>query len=111
MIRRPPRSTLFPYTTLFRSRRISATNLVQRGAPLASVITRRWLDWNLPSGTGVRGHLLRDAGPSTRMGVDLLGEWSRLGPASPQTARLAWLGSRPSSRFRSDRRWSTGSHP
>src|SRR2546422_5718004 len=24
MIRRPPRSTLFPYTTLFRSRRISA---------------------------------------------------------------------------------------
>src|SRR3712207_7392030 len=27
MIRRPPRSTLFPYTTLFRSRRL-------RGAPL-----------------------------------------------------------------------------
>src|SRR3712207_8879219 len=25
MIRRPPRSTLFPYTTLFRSRRYSAT--------------------------------------------------------------------------------------
>src|SRR5258707_6487764 len=25
MIRRPPRSTLFPYTTLFRSHRISAT--------------------------------------------------------------------------------------
>src|SRR3712207_6973823 len=28
MIRRPPRSTLFPYTTLFRSRRLG----VQRGA-------------------------------------------------------------------------------
>src|SRR2546429_4413721 len=26
MIRRPPRSTLFPYTTLFRSRVIAATN-------------------------------------------------------------------------------------
>src|SRR5438094_3583851 len=26
MIRRPPRSTLFPYTTLFRSRRFSATS-------------------------------------------------------------------------------------
>src|SRR5256885_7898700 len=26
MIRRPPRSTLFPYTTLFRSRRISPPN-------------------------------------------------------------------------------------
>src|SRR3712207_7791078 len=32
MIRRPPRSTLFPYTTLFRSR------LVPRGAP-GAVIT------------------------------------------------------------------------
>src|SRR5258708_23378176 len=27
MIRRPPRSTLFPYTTLFRSRRFSASLL------------------------------------------------------------------------------------
>src|SRR2546422_7366489 len=27
MIRRPPRSTLFPYTTLFRSRHASASNL------------------------------------------------------------------------------------
>src|SRR2546422_5194664 len=26
MIRRPPRSTLFPYTTLFRSSRVSAAN-------------------------------------------------------------------------------------
>src|SRR5258708_30722130 len=43
MIRRPPRSTLFPYTTLFRS--------VQRGAPALSSAprssiansTRRWI--------------------------------------------------------------------
>src|SRR2546430_13281869 len=28
MIRRPPRSTLFPYTTLFRSRRAAAGGLV-----------------------------------------------------------------------------------
>src|SRR2546427_2842056 len=28
MIRRPPRSTLFPYTTLFRSRRSGVTNAV-----------------------------------------------------------------------------------
>src|SRR5256885_16588522 len=27
MIRRPPRSTLFPYTTLFRSRRLSGTDI------------------------------------------------------------------------------------
>src|SRR5256885_7772330 len=28
MIRRPPRSTLFPYTTLFRSRRLAAPRVV-----------------------------------------------------------------------------------
>src|SRR2546425_12478550 len=32
MIRRPPRSTLFPYTTLFRSRR-RATTAVEGGLP------------------------------------------------------------------------------
>src|SRR3989449_6741749 len=41
MIRRPPRSTLFPYTTLFRSRDIHELKLVKTddgykpGAPLA----------------------------------------------------------------------------
>src|SRR2546430_8878005 len=34
MIRRPPRSTLFPYTTLFRSRE-SALVFVKGGAPLS----------------------------------------------------------------------------
>src|SRR3990167_7430654 len=39
MIRRPPRSTLFPYTTLFRSGRVAGTmakhraDLLQRAAP------------------------------------------------------------------------------
>src|SRR3989440_2819489 len=32
MIRRPPRSTLFPYTTLFRSARVPVRTLVQSGA-------------------------------------------------------------------------------
>src|SRR5260221_2634147 len=32
MIRRPPRSTLFPYTTLFRSARISHTASARRSA-------------------------------------------------------------------------------
>src|SRR5258708_18211530 len=38
MIRRPPRSTLFPYTTLFRSHRrhADAGGLVARGAELQS---------------------------------------------------------------------------
>src|SRR2546426_8064718 len=30
MIRRPPRSTLFPYTTLFRSESVNSTTLVLR---------------------------------------------------------------------------------
>src|SRR5256885_7807497 len=33
MIRRPPRSTLFPYTTLFRSRALLA-HLTERAAPV-----------------------------------------------------------------------------
>src|SRR3712207_7054346 len=31
MIRRPPRSTLFPYTTLFRSQQLRAADRVRRG--------------------------------------------------------------------------------
>src|SRR3712207_7498490 len=51
MIRRPPRSTLFPYTTLFRSR----------------VVRRRWL----PVGTETQdaGHLPRDTERHHLLGV------------------------------------------
>src|SRR5437016_8032764 len=35
MIRRPPRSTLFPYTTLFRSRRRCSTIIRTRSIPRA----------------------------------------------------------------------------
>src|SRR2546426_4942635 len=48
MIRRPPRSTLFPYTTLFRSRKRRAEGAVaarrgdaDRGAPKVRVIRGR----------------------------------------------------------------------
>src|SRR3712207_7087806 len=37
MIRRPPRSTLFPYTTLFRSRPASLTQALTRPEPRAEV--------------------------------------------------------------------------
>src|SRR2546429_4232641 len=33
MIRRPPRSTLFPYTTLFRSSAVAARARARRGGP------------------------------------------------------------------------------
>src|SRR5260370_8792513 len=47
MIRRPPRSTLFPYTTLFRSDRVLvALVLVSVWTPLMSEqISRRWFSW------------------------------------------------------------------
>src|SRR2546421_6880339 len=34
MIRRPPRSTLFPYTTLFRSHRTLGLEVADRGEPV-----------------------------------------------------------------------------
>src|SRR5256885_11306741 len=37
MIRRPPRSTLFPYTTLFRSRGSSAGSLVAYGLGITNI--------------------------------------------------------------------------
>src|SRR6267142_3897168 len=49
MIRRPPRSTLFPYTTLFRSRR------ADRGHQLESNGARRWPEL-AGAGTGHRPH-------------------------------------------------------
>src|SRR5690348_17579253 len=33
MIRRPPRSTLFPYTTLFRSRRLNEVEIIKQADP------------------------------------------------------------------------------
>src|SRR2546430_7681657 len=44
MIRRPPRSTLFPYTTLFRSGRRGA----RRAVPGAAPARRRWHGDRLP---------------------------------------------------------------
>src|SRR5256885_12463504 len=43
MIRRPPRSTLFPYTTLFRSRNES-------GPPAPTAATLAWNAMRLPPG-------------------------------------------------------------
>src|SRR3712207_6867883 len=40
MIRRPPRSTLFPYTTLFRSERVELGALAQEAAVLVEPLAR-----------------------------------------------------------------------
>src|SRR3712207_8996165 len=51
MIRRPPRSTLFPYTTLFRSRPETPTReeLLRRAEALAPVLQQR-----APAAEGLR---------------------------------------------------------
>src|ERR1044071_180000 len=41
MIRRPPRSTLFPYTTLFRSMTVAATTRAESGRIRPGVTSRR----------------------------------------------------------------------
>src|SRR5256885_3262252 len=40
MIRRPPRSTLFPYTTLFRSLKLPSRSLAKIQTPCASSATK-----------------------------------------------------------------------
>src|SRR3712207_8173461 len=55
MIRRPPRSTLFPYTTLFRSRCIDSSR--SPDYTLASPKGRARLDVGLES--AIRGHFRR----------------------------------------------------
>src|SRR5438309_8138953 len=51
MIRRPPRSTLFPYTTLFRSVSLVCAGLVAVALPL----TQAWLDQSLLAKPFARG--------------------------------------------------------
>src|SRR2546430_10079543 len=70
MIRRPPRSTLFPYTTLFRSRRHAEAHkriitivpaLIEACRPEA-----RFLHHRVISADGVQGHVGSDR-KSTRL--------------------------------------------
>src|SRR5256885_12192954 len=74
MIRRPPRSTLFPYTTLFRTMALSTLHNV-RFAGMASCVPKRLVS-NLedcpPSQRSERERLVRNIGIQTRR---LCSEW------------------------------------
>src|SRR2546426_4075662 len=63
MIRRPPRSTLFPYTTLFRSRGSSHQSQLCGGASKT---------WSCPPGTGgcPRSHCATPGGDPPEAGLD-----------------------------------------
>src|SRR5436309_12484555 len=58
MIRRPPRSTLFPYTTLFRSVRALCSNQCARKGSDDFVSGRSNNNRRHPKGRGRRGRLL-----------------------------------------------------
>src|SRR5438105_6275801 len=67
MIRRPPRSTLFPYTTLFRSVRGAAdAGPARRGQRPGAGAARRTEDAVLPDRAGWRAAVQRDR-KSTRL--------------------------------------------
>src|SRR3712207_8768308 len=75
MIRRPPRSTLFPYTTLFRSLKIGFHAVYQVGARLLARQLAPVEDEHLAGHEAAfvacqeqegRGHVLHPAGPVQR---------------------------------------------
>src|SRR3989454_5474263 len=66
MIRRPPRSTLFPYTTLFRSRLIAVVGQKRLGRPRQRVLVvddqdRRAAHARLRTGSGATSPVATDS--------------------------------------------------
>src|SRR5256885_13005728 len=72
MIRRPPRSTLFPYTTLFRSDLLPGAAVVERHPGLDLLHRRPGGPRNVPGPQGERertlraGHIPGSTGPSMK---------------------------------------------
>src|SRR5256884_9963795 len=102
MIRRPPRSTLFPYTTLFRSAGELCEEAAQRSGLWrhagTALLTKAeiFLSKGQPESawplvgeaavtTGGRSHLLPEAGPYE--GVQRQFYWGAPGYQAPQSAR------------------------
>src|SRR2546427_6604286 len=87
MIRRPPRSTLFPYTTLFRSRGKEASTPGSKDAPLAAYVA--WLgDAALGPASELARRLRRD-GFSVEIGYEPAKLKKSMGIASKLGAHFA----------------------
>src|SRR5690348_17774484 len=82
MVLRPPRSTLFPYTTLFRSARLRAEDHGPLGGDLEGVARRR-ADRGREAGDGAVERLPH-AGRDTEAGADRL----RRRPRDRKSTRL-----------------------
>src|SRR3989442_10353930 len=84
MIRRPPRSTLFPYTTLFRSIRRPATwNSIAGMRPTAGLVSRGGVYAGWPDIAGSLGPMAR----TVRDLATLLDVMVGYDPEDPLTAR------------------------
>src|SRR2546422_3636803 len=87
MIRRPPRSTLFPYTTLFRSWRGRRIGLLRWDAGAALRLLPRRRDSRPRGGQAVHGRGVRHGGWATLAASH--GNRRRAGPRYRGGARLA----------------------
>src|SRR3712207_7045327 len=67
MIRRPPRSTLFPYTTLFRSEEGGALGLVGESGSGKTVTALTVMGLTRSPGTRIAGQVLLEDRKSTRL--------------------------------------------
>src|SRR3989449_10364787 len=88
MIRRPPRSTLFPYTTLFRSLGLEAAYLAQGQRHLSVRRQRRMATGEDQPQPVVRDALVVASGDVTRVRVESLRELrqGRVEPGAPAEA-------------------------
>src|ERR1035441_6555978 len=87
MIRRPPKSTLFPYTTLFRSRRFKETGIVEASGYHRRRVPRKDTDRDIALLAKVDRAHERLSGPTTRHMLER--EQTRFGQA--EYARLAQI--------------------
>src|SRR2546426_6263034 len=83
MIRRPPRSTLFPYTTLFRSARWRSGTIRFPGANILIQPRRRKTDAD-DSGAGCRAPAPESGGPGDGALVAVPGREAGQGSDSPR---------------------------
>src|SRR2546430_2057656 len=100
MIRRPPRSTLFPYTTLFRSARadFAASSRGGRRRRFGANPSRRLLTFAEPTAR-IAGRFAprrtRAASPEPRAPSTEPRILPRFGLSAPQTRRSAWQNAPP----------------
>src|SRR3712207_9251425 len=95
MIRRPPRSTLFPYTTLFRSSVLNASSNGPQVWQTATGWTEGGINWNTkPARTGTAALFNFGSTPIQRHNVNVLSAVTGAGEVSRSEEHTSELQSR-----------------